>query len=86
MRKLKYVGTDNWSRPVYKDQSGKFWKDVNLGYGEPYIHSSSPSKDFEGEPDYPIEGEYEIVGKYQTKTKTQNKNKNKNNMEKRSEI
>ena len=68
MKKLKYVGTDNWSRPVYKDQYGKFWKDLNLGCGEPYLHGSSPSRDFEGEPGYPIEGEYEIVGEYNAPT------------------
>lgn len=60
MRKLKFIGIDNWSRPVYRDEKGKLWKDANLGYGIPDLHSSS-SNDFEGEPDTPITGEFEIV-------------------------
>ena len=63
MKKLHYIGVDSWSRPVYKDEKGKFYKDVNLGCGEPYLHSSSPPTDFDGEPDYPLEGEYEVVVK-----------------------
>jgi len=58
MRKLKFVGVDGWDRPVYQDESGQFWKDVNLGNGEPYLHSSD---DFDGEPDMPIRGEFEII-------------------------
>lgn len=60
MRKLHLVGIDSWSRPVYKDESGKLWKDANLGCGVLDLHSAS-SNDFEGEPDMPIEGEYEIT-------------------------
>jgi len=60
MKELKYVGTDAWDRPVYKDQDGNLWKDVNLGSGEPYLNSSS-SNEFDGEPDMPIEEEYIIV-------------------------
>ena len=61
MKKLKLVGVDYWSRPVYEDEDGNYWKDVNLGSGTPYLHSSSPRKDFEGEPDMPLTGDYEIV-------------------------
>ena len=25
---LRYIGTDDWARPVYQDQYGKLWKDV----------------------------------------------------------
>ena len=25
---LKYKGRDSWDRPVYQDESGKLWKDV----------------------------------------------------------
>jgi hypothetical protein len=65
MRKLYYKGIDSWSRPVYQDESGKFWKDVNLGCGVPYLHSAS-SNDFDGEPDMPISGEYEIIAEEAT--------------------
>ena len=30
-RLLHYIGTDEWARPVYQDQYGKLWKDVELG-------------------------------------------------------
>ncbi|MCL1884454.1 MAG: hypothetical protein FWF81_11995 [Defluviitaleaceae bacterium] len=62
MRKLTFIGVDDWSRPVYRDEQGKLWKDVNLGNGTPYLHRAV-GDDFEGEPDYPISGEYEIVKK-----------------------
>ena len=26
---LKFVGMDSWDRPVYKDDSGTLWKDVD---------------------------------------------------------
>ena len=59
MRKLHFAGIDSWSRPVYQDGSGQFWKDVNLGCGEASLHSACDN-DFEGEPDMPISGEYEV--------------------------
>ena len=60
MTKLHFIGVDGWGRPVYQDESGKLWKDVNLGDGEPYLHSSCDNE-FEGEPDMPISVEFEIV-------------------------
>jgi len=63
MVKLHFVGIDSWDRPVYRDEeSGRLWKDVNLGDGEPYLHNSSDNE-FDGEPDFPIEVEYEIITK-----------------------
>ena len=63
MKELKFVGLDSWDRPVYKDENGKLWKDINLGSGTPYLHSSS-NNEFDGEPDSPIEGEYTIIDEY----------------------
>jgi len=60
MIKLQFVGIDGWDRPVYKDETGKLWKDVNLGRGEPGLHNSSDNS-FDGEPDMPIKGEFEFV-------------------------
>ena len=62
MRKLQFVGIDDWSVPVYKDETGALWKDVNLGRGAPSLYSAL-NNDFNGEPDMPIRGEYEIVDK-----------------------
>ena len=28
---LRYLGEDDWSRPVYQDQFKRLWKDVELG-------------------------------------------------------
>jgi len=53
MVKLEFLGFDDWDRPVYQDESGKLWKDVNLGNGEPALYSVSDN-DFEGEPDMPF--------------------------------
>ena len=62
VKKLEYIGEDSWSRPVYRDETGKLWKDVNLGEGVPALHSSV-GNDFDGEPDMPIRDEFEIVNK-----------------------
>ncbi len=59
-RLLHYIGTDEWARPVYKDQYGKLWKDVELGDFEiPHLHSAV-GNEFDGEPDSPIKKELEI--------------------------
>lgn len=51
---LKYIGEDFWSHPVYQDQFGKLWKDVELGDGEHPSLYSSVGNEFEGEPHMPI--------------------------------
>ena len=51
--KVKFVGIDNWDRPVYKDEKGTIYKDTNLGVGEMDLHTSS-NNNFYGEPDMPI--------------------------------
>ena len=60
MKRLHFIGIDSWDRPVYQDESGRLWKDVNLGCGEPFLHNAS-SNDFDGEPDMPLIDEFEIV-------------------------
>jgi len=62
MQKLRYVGTDGWDRPMYKDDSNRLWKDVNLGNGKPYLHRAVGDGP-DGEPDYPITGDYEIISR-----------------------
>lgn len=51
--KVKFIGADNWDRPVYKDEKGKMYKDTNLGKGEIALCTSS-NNDFYGEPDMPL--------------------------------
>jgi len=60
LKELHFICIDDWGRPVYKDQKGKIWMDVNLGKGTPYLHASS-NNEIDGEPDYPISGEFTIV-------------------------
>lgn len=62
MKELSFIGIDSWDRPVYQDESGQLWKDVNLGCGKPYLHSAS-NNDFDGEPDMPIKVEFKIIKK-----------------------
>lgn len=58
---LHYIGTDEWARPVYQDQYGKLWKDVELGDFEiPHLHSSI-GNEFDGEPDMPIRKPFKIL-------------------------
>jgi hypothetical protein len=74
MRELRFIGIDYWDRPVYQDESGRLWKDVNLGDGELSLHSASDN-DFEGEPDMPIIGEYEIIKTGDAKCKKRRSNR-----------
>ena len=58
---LRYIGTDDWARPVYQDQYGKLWKDVELGDFEiPHLHSAV-GNEFDGEPDMPIRKPFKIL-------------------------
>lgn len=59
MKILERIGIDSWYRPVYRDQEGRLWKDINLGQLMPSLHSAT-GNEFEGEPDFPLEGEYII--------------------------
>ena len=58
MKKLHCVGIDGWDRPVYQDETGNYWKDINCGRGLPYLHDTDG---FGGEPGWPVEGDYEIT-------------------------
>lgn len=49
---LNYIGEDSWNRPVYEDDKGNIFKDINLGDGELALCTVSS---FDGEPDTPIE-------------------------------
>jgi hypothetical protein len=57
---MQFIGIDDWDRPIYRDNTGKLWKDVNCGCGEPYLCSAT-GNDFYGEPDYPISKTWQIV-------------------------
>ncbi|RAQ30043.1 hypothetical protein DPQ25_00605 [Hydrogeniiclostridium mannosilyticum] len=57
---LTFIGEDFWSCPVYKDQFGCLWKDINLGEGKPALYKSS-NNDADGEPECPIDREFVIV-------------------------
>jgi len=56
---------DDWSRPVYTDQAGKIYVDINLGNGEPSIHSVTD----EGEPDMPVRNYTIAAGQESSKPK-----------------
>lgn len=60
---LKYIGEDYWSRPVYQDQYGHLWKDIELGDNDNPSLYSSTNDDFDGEPDTPIRRQFVIVQK-----------------------
>ena len=49
---MKYLGLDGWNRPVYKDQNGQTWKNVNLKTME---RKGLCTSNAYGEPDTPIE-------------------------------
>lgn len=51
---LKYIGEDDWSRPVYQDQFAHLWKDIELGDGDQPSLYSVVGDESDGEPDTPI--------------------------------
>ena len=55
---LTRVGTDFWSRPVYKvGDYDAYVKDIELGrFNEPSLYWSCPRNDPDGEPDTPFKG------------------------------
>lgn len=46
---LKYKGRDSWDRPVYQDESGKLWKDVEPYSDRPAHLCSACDNAFDGE-------------------------------------
>lgn len=49
--KLTYIGTDDWSRPVFESEEGRIFKDLNCGDGQLDLCTAGS---FDGEPDTPI--------------------------------
>lgn len=58
---LKYIGKDDWSRPTYKDQYGRLWKDIDLGYFEPPHLCSVVGNEIDGEPNLPMRQEIKFI-------------------------
>lgn len=56
VKKMRYLGSDSWSRPVYKDEQGKLWKDTDPRKHVPPSICSALNNEFEGEPDCPFLG------------------------------
>lgn len=62
IKKLRYVGIDNWDRPVYKDEDGKLYKDIALDkIGYPIHLCTSVNNDFYGEPDCNVKFDFMII-------------------------
>lgn len=59
---LTYIGEDDWSRPVYRDENDNLLKDTNLGEGP--LALCTVHSGFNGEPDTPVE----IMACYQNVT------------------
>jgi len=58
---LTFVGIDSWSRPVYKSEDGRLFKDVlQCRVGKPGGLCDATNNEFEGEPDCPIPYDFEI--------------------------
>ena len=57
--KIKFIGIDNWDRPVFKDEEGKIYKDTNLGKGVLAL-TTVTGNNFYGEPDMPIQEDINI--------------------------
>lgn len=48
---LKYIGRDSWERPVYMDDEGVVWKDVDPRAGSKADLCTAVNNEFDGEPD-----------------------------------
>lgn len=51
---LKYIGRDSWSRPVYQEDNGTLWKDVDPRGGMGPDLCTSVNNAFDGEPCDPM--------------------------------
>jgi hypothetical protein len=67
--KLKYIGEDFWCCPVYKDQYGTLWKDVDLGESETPSLFSVTENDFDGEPLFPLKKDHQFVDQFRRNKK-----------------
>lgn len=59
---LTLLGVDDWNRPVYEDQNGRLWKNINhLARNDDDVENNIDGlctvfgNFFDGEPDTPIE-------------------------------
>ncbi len=56
MRRLTYIGSDSWGRPVYRDGQGNLVVDVDPRPGhEPDLCTKNNNR-FDGEPCDPVDG------------------------------
>ena len=60
---LRHKGRDSWDRPVYEDESGKLWKDVEPRADDEPKLCSALYNAFDGEPDTPLE----VMERYKNK-------------------
>ena len=42
-KKLTYIGRDDWSRPLYRDENGRIWVDVDPRSNIPLVSVPSPT-------------------------------------------
>lgn len=47
---MKHIGMDDFSCPVYQDQFGRLWKDIDLGEQDTPCLYSVTNNDLDGEP------------------------------------
>lgn len=61
--RLTHKGRDSHGRPVYEDENGKLWKDVEPRENKSAKLCSVLNNEFEGEPDAPMEvmRKYDVV-------------------------
>jgi len=57
--KVKFIGIDDWNRPVYCDEDKNLYKDINLGEGTISLCNVCEN-DFYGEPEAPINENVEV--------------------------
>lgn len=58
---ITFIGWDSWSRPVYKDENGKLYVDVDpREHRQPDI-CTKYNNEFDGEPCDPVEAEFEFI-------------------------
>lgn len=53
-----FLGMDSWDRPVYQDEMGQLWKDVDPRIQ--YAPSLNTADEFDGEPGYPMNDDVEV--------------------------
>ena len=58
---LTFIGRDRWRYPVYEDEEGHLWKDIDCREGYEDVLYDVEGGEIEGDPDMPMDRNIECI-------------------------